>query len=361
MRIDTTNLNTEMKKLYNLIFNSGQTSKDTENQLPVRISRIILLLQNNFPENLQKILLQTWLAMEIPLQEEHLSKLEGFINNSSLDQNNQVSLIKSFAILLKEQLPLLTQLIKGVSQNLNPDESLSRAISDLTDGKTIVNNRSKTAEVEKTTSEQISTENMKNKLTVSLEKPVADIAEKLADYPQIIRNFLQTNSYGENSQLDKVINHLLGQQFLNHTQPNDRQENILLNLELPLIFEPEENPVPLYLQISENTENNERNQKYKKNYKLAFAVNLEKSGTIYAEILIIGKIISCNFQTSERSTTSLIEDYFPDLQERLKILGYTVKQPEITYRKEPDKLPELFFREENDGNKVEYTQIDFKV
>ncbi|MTI59088.1 MAG: hypothetical protein FH762_03710 [Firmicutes bacterium] len=199
-----------------------------------------------------------------------------------------------------------------------------------------------------------------NKLLLKIDLPPDKLAQELEKYPETIKQSLQSlvNQTGEENL--KTFNHLLGQQLIN------QQENILLNIEIPLMLPDSKKAVPFHLEIKKGKTEKEKNKQRKgKNYKIRFIISLEKRGTIMSDITYTGKKLSSSFYCDSKETCLLIKKYMPELKHNLaksgiELVNFDIKQ--LDEKEEHKQSPILNSLElslaEQSG---EFIHIDFKV
>ena len=390
-----------------------------------KISSLNLPQLAQLEESIQKLIIKIWLEMNIPLKQKHLTQLikhlQNYsmiktgaeethnesasslnetennlninnlsaekkinINNTGLNSSQTTNnaginntpvkpelLIKSFAFFIKKDLPLLPKLMVNVARNLDQQSSIAENI---VDNLNISQNQTETVTENQPSLSNVSnnlSETIKNNLILNLSQNPEEIFQKLQNYPEQLRETMQILTNSSDNSNDNILNRLLGQQVLN-LQDFNQENNLLLTLELPVIMGEDNNPIPLYLQVREDTETKDNRQKASTNdnYKINFIIELEKRGPIREDIEINSKIIKSKFLATSSHTISLIKNFFPNLKQRLEQIGYQVNSPEIKQvdnsqelnRNQGDTYPEPVFTEKKQKkNENEYVHIDFKI
>ncbi|MFW6270558.1 MAG: flagellar hook-length control protein FliK [Bacillota bacterium] len=354
-------------------------------------------------KSVQQNVLNTWLTMNIPFKKEHLQKLIRYLNmisefkaeenNStsnatpvSVNQKNNTadifsgidpkSLIKASAYLIKNKLPLIPELITGLASNLEQDHSLSEKLklflqnstaNEITDS---FNNYS--LSTEKENEENFTASRIKNLLSLNLSRDSQETVLQLTNYSDSLNKVIQFLYQNQSDNLKKIFNHLTGQKLIN-LQNNNPGNNLLLSLEIPILMAENSNPLPLYLQIKKENQEKEKipQKKNKNNYRIKFIIELDKLGTITADIEIKNRNINCKFITEKDNTLKIIKDNFSALEERLNNTGFQVKRTRFknTNQNNLKQLKKKIFEEniKPDNTKKfekepeEYVHIDFTI
>lgn len=310
------------------------SSRPTNNETPKTNanSRIISLLENLNPEQ-QKELLNTLLKMNLPLNETNLKILINLLNTETINIKGK-ALIKAMAIMQKGGLSLEAHLLEGISRNFDPNNSQSAKIIEL------LNNQNNS----------VLKNNLSN-LLIDLSLNKEDLTKKLKNYTLNLDkniNFLFDESQNENNTENKLLNQFLGQKII-----NKQNSNLLLNLELPLFWQRKDKTYPLYLKIWQE-ENKQKNNENKKEYKIAFNIELEELGLIDALIKVRSKNLKAIFRANNEKTVNLIKKKSKNLKDNFKKLNYNFSL-EVKQEKK-DKI-----KNKNNENKKNYKHIDIKV
>ena len=328
MEINNQNLTPDqMLKLYKKI-NKNKNISLTKTTLSKNLSSELVLPSSlrSLDPSLQKIILQNWLELNLPLKENDLKKLVNLIKNTSLNIENK-QLIKTASFLIKNNLPLSTHLIKGVAQFLENKSSISQEIN-------------KTPE-------------LKGQLSVNAFNNPEQIKLELEQYFKKTGKILEQFFTQEQESNSTLKGKLIGQQAI-----NARRESLLF-VEIPLFFSKQKDtPTPLFLKYNQLTDNKSPVDKNK--YSIEFIIELSNLGTIKARILIDQKKIYSSFKASTEQTVKLINKYFPNLQNRLSEKGFNALKPEI--KKFQEEKPIFNFLNENFSEEsTDFHHINFKV
>ena len=296
-------------------------------------SRIISLLENLNTEQ-QKELLNTLLKMNIPLKENNLKILINLINTKTINIKSE-ALIKAMAVMQKGGLSLEAHLLEGISRNFDPENSQSTKIMEL------LNNNSISSDLKSNLSSLL--------IDLSLNKN--ELSENLKNFTQNLDKNLEiifNENQNKNNTENKLVNQLLGQKII-----NKQNTNFLLNLEIPLFWPKDDQSYPLYLKIWQEEDNKEKYNN-KKEYKIAFNIEVENLGLIDALIKINNKNIKAIFKSNKEKTVKLIENKSEDLRENFAELNYNLS---IEVKKQ--KKEEI--ENKNNKNFKNYKHIDIKV
>ncbi|MGM0437975.1 MAG: flagellar hook-length control protein FliK [Bacillota bacterium] len=324
--LDQTDKNYKRKNIPLSPQNKNQSPKTNTN------SKIISLLENLNTEQ-QKELLNTLLKMNLPLNESNLKILINLINTKTITIKSD-ALIKAMAIMQKGGLSLEAHLLEGISRNFDPNNSQSTKIIE------VLNNQNN-SELKNTLSNLlIDLSSNKENLTKQLKNFTLNLDKSI--------NSLFTQSQDKNNTENKLLNQFLGQKII-----NKQNSNLLLNLELPLLWQREDKTYPLYLKMWKE-ENNNKNKTSEKEYKIAFNIELDKLGLISALIKIKSKNIKATFKSNNKKTIKLIERESENLKEQFENLNYNLSLELKQQKKEK-------ITNKNVKNKKDYKHIDIKV
>lgn len=377
----------------------------------------ILPLTGKLEQSLQKQIIKTWLEMKLPLNKTHIKKLVQYLQNNNYNQqNNNLNqsasntgnthinnikpeiLIKSFAFLLKNNLPVKPQLLSGTAANLDagftevnhshntsvdlnntdPDSRTnSDNIGNNTTNNTDLNNSNISTKINNNLPGELETE-LKNSLVLRLNSSTSQIQEQLQQYSHQIQEAIQLMQNSNQQENSSLLNHLLGQQALNLQETLPENNQLLLALEIPVMLTEDSKTIPLFLQIQQKEEqknsngNNTETQTdgESNNFKINFIIKLNKLGIIRADIKIEDNKILSRFKTSADSTQKLIQQEFPLLKEKFEKIGYTAADPVLAQLKKtevnnskngrpfPESIVPINKRPEGTD---ELIHIDFKV
>ena len=324
--LDQSNKNLSQKNVNTSFESKSEPPKTNAN------SKIISLLENLNSQQ-QKELLNTLLKMNIPLKENNLKMLINLINTKTINIKSK-SLIKAMAIMQKGGLNLNAHLLEGISRNLDPENSQSSKIIELlnSQNRPKIKNALSSLLIDMSLDKEDLTKQLKN-FTLNLDKSI---------------NVLFNKNSEENNTENKLLDQFLGQKII-----NKQNTNILLNLELPIFWASENRTHPLYLKIWEE-EKNENVENNKKEYTIAFNIELENLGIIDALIKIKSNNLKAIFKSNNKHTVKLMKNKSNNLKQKFENLNYNlsiqIKQQEKTEIKTNSKK-----------RKQSYQHVDIKV
>ncbi len=283
------------------------TSKNTSSE--------ILNLLGKLNEQDRKILISSLINYNLPIDTEKIEKLVSYLQNKA-DKDNG-SLIKSFILLMKNNIPINKSLLEGIAANFKQNNSLSDKL----------NNLLNVTEIR----ENIATKK-DNPLLSILKQLIIDpsnreetLIDQLKEYPEKVSKSIQLLQEQSNNSQQKVMQHLIGQQLINH-----EVKNLLLNLEIPIFFPQYKKFIPAYLNIRRDSNSDSRDKdSLLKNYKINFIISLEKRGIIKAETYMSTGRIKILFTCNKKDTMELIDSEFIGLKESLESIGIRVENPSI--------------------------------
>ena len=378
MRVENilNDLNLNNKQAQNLLQQLQTSARQTKGEKgPRNSSQIILqLIQENLEPRLQKLFLQTWAQLQLPLKEKQITQLINFLNSNQelpsetvikaggfLAQNN---LLETSPALLQDILLYLnnsTTLTEELSSLLNkiPDEGLNGKNAGQQETATTTSTNSP-AEPQSLSSEaeailaaadpkksaeqntQISElKNLLSKLVIPLNHSTEDIKHRLQEYQAGLKQLFSlaaeatAEKTNNNEQLKNILGHLRGQQALNF-QNQTQQTELLLMLEIPLFFHENQSLSPLHLQIFKQNSGSKSEEDDKTSFKICFVIELPELGAIKAEVVIQNKLIKPRFLSENQQARQLIAKNFELLSEKLLSLGYNVSSP--SFEMMEDKL-----------------------
>ncbi len=321
-------------------------------------SNEILNLLGKISEQDRKTLVSSLIKYNLPIDTKKIEQLVSYLQDKP--EKNNSELIKSFIILTKNNIPISKSLLEGLAANFKQNNSLSNKLNNLF-------NKTETGEIiatkkegeiiqkENTSDGKPKTPNIKSsikpnlfntqisnhttqkdsllltimrQLIINPSNTEKTLTDQLKEYPeQLIKSIQLLQEQGDNSQ-QKVIQHLIGQQLINH-----QDKNLLLNLEIPIFFTQYKKFIPAYLNIKKDINNGETKDMNLslKNYKINFIISLEKRGIIKAETYISTGRIKILFTCNRKETMELIESEFINLKESLENIGISVENPSINY------------------------------
>src|SRR6056297_118403 len=309
-------------------FNLKNSNKVKKTALTSNLSNKLTLppSMRSLNPSLQKLILQNWIQQNLPLKENDLQKLVSLIKNSNLNIENK-QLIKTASFLVKNKLPLSSYLIKGTASFLDVKSSMSQELNKFP--------------------------GLKEQLSVNLFNNPEQIKAKLEQYFEKSGKILQQLFAQDTENNSLLKGQLMGQQAV-----NARRESLLF-VEIPLFLNPQkETPLPLFLKYSQSADN--KISAKKNQYSLELIIELPSLGTIRAKILIEQKKIYSSFKASNERTAELIEEYFPDLKQRLSKNGFNALKPEI--KEFQEERPIFNFLNENLAEEsINFHHINFKA
>ncbi len=317
---------------------NNHSNEKTKNPQTNINTKIFSLLEQLNPEQ-QKKLLNTFLKMNLPLNEDNVTKLINLINTKSINIKSE-ALIKALAVMQKGGLNLNTELMEGISKNLDPASSQVENIIEI-----ITNNE----------------KNMINNLLIDPSVTKDELSKNLKNYTLNLDENIK-NLFFSNKEINRPENKLLNQ-FLGQKLINNQETNLLLALELPLYWADKNKIYPSYLQVWSNNEKN--NKLEKKEYNIAFSIKLKNRGLIDALLKIQSKNIKAYFKSNNKKTVELIKKENNNLKKSLENIGYNfsleVKQEEEEILKNKITLDLNFKENEEKSKNKDYHHIDVKI
>lgn len=343
-----------LKSRYNLVEEelkaSIKSSLSVKNQhsedntrIPELSAEVIRLLASlNSIE--RDVLIKIWFEYNLPFNIKLLTKLLSIIKNTENEKENP-HIIRAFAIIYKNKLPLLTNLIIGLSHCCNPDSSITEELNQLKEGNHLVQ------------------KDITSKLPIDISLPPEKLAKKTTDFTELLPKILRFIYKNPGKNIAELYNKLLGQQIINNY--NDK---LLLALEIPFSF-PEYNKLyPTYLQIwKDDTKKKEKNTK--KHLTIKFLIKLKKKELIQIDAhYTIRKnqpsSIKITFYCSTKLTKKIAEKKSPLLKESLTNLGLHVNNISFNLDRDVEKTKSRFhnlFEDQNSNQKTEFRHINFRI
>ncbi len=332
--------------------NSSKTLRNIPDKISPELKTEIMNLLSKFESSLQDLILKTWSASDLPVKKSDLLFILDFFDNNQISKENAPDILKAFTVLKKNNLPLIKNLIKGLSYNIseNPTENnLSEKITQVTANENTNNNSNNM----KFSSEDIA------QLILNLDQAPEELSEKIKNYGDIINKLIERQGNENSTNAKEIINHLQGEKIINLLN-----NNLLLALEIPLLFNTNEEPHPLFLQVwSEKDKEKSSEKNKKKDYLISFILDLSERGLLRADIKIYNKSLNCSFYSTSKKTLNLIDEYFYILQKRLEKLGYIINNPALEF-KDKSQEKEIFNKDilpEQETKKLDYKHIDFRI
>lgn len=372
-----------------------QTIPESQKNSP---SHEVLNLLKQFNEQEKRTLITTWVNNKLPLDINTIKKLIAFLNengtgnkNQTADNsNNNISKIKAFAFMVKNNITLSKGMLNGLTANFNQHQSISKqlntilhstniteVLSDLfTNGK-IENDNGNinlmtniNQQLEQTTSNQSLSrpflQLLRNLIIIPDQSPdsPSDLQLQLENYPEKLNQSLQIIQEQGDGATNKIFQQLTGQHLI-----NQQDNNLLLQLELPLYFPQYKKLIPAYLQVKRQKRGNKNQPESKKdNYHISFIIALEKRGMIKADVLLSPGRVKAEFTCNQNNTTRLVKKHFPSLKTNLEKMGFMVEEPvieEIEKGKESEEINRFLYQSidnnANDNDLQEFIHIDLKI
>jgi hypothetical protein len=312
---------------------------------------------NNFAhldQETKNIILNNLNSLGQNFDKNTLKVLNNFLANNNIEIGaEKTALLKAFAFLENNQLPLTENLIKETAANFQ--KNISQFAENLNDKNQIFGN------LNNADSPLISDK----EASVNLNASAQQIAESLAAQNKISDQILSlfNKSGGENE--EKIADNLLGQKLVN-LQQQSQNTPLMLALEIPVKM-PDNSLSSLLLKVEKEESSGAENQANKTGYNISFILEFENIGPIQTNVNINKKSINTTFFTENAETASLIERNFGRLQSALEIEGFNINSVRI---KNFDNLEEeksqffnkLILSELNDlDENGQYRHIDIKI
>ncbi|MGM0500429.1 MAG: flagellar hook-length control protein FliK [Bacillota bacterium] len=339
--------------------NNSSASKEAYQQETINTKNIDLNSQtlNKFmhldPE-LKNIILNDSNKFNQIFDQNTIKILNNYLSNNNVEGiTEKIALLKAFAFLENNQLPLTEGLIKETAAHF--DKNIIQFTDNLTDKNQLFANLNNTK----------STLISKNEAAVNLDVSKAQIKESLTAQSKISDQILNlfNKSGGENE--EKIADNLLGQKLVNLQQQNQNTP-LMLALEIPVQI-PDNKLSSLLLKIEKEETEAGESDKNKMGYNISFILEFENIGPIQTNVNIKQNNISTTFFTESSKTANLIEENLEKLDSSLVKEGFTIENFSI---KNFDNLIErksqffnkLILSELNNQDKEgKYQHIDIKI
>ncbi len=333
----------ELQEIYNTI-QQNNNNDNLNKEIQKNILPKIMLIIKNMDISLQKTLINTWIKMNLPLNENYIKGLIKYLQNNTFPYSGEKrATVKAYAFLLKNDLPLKTPLIRALSTKLNPGNSLSKILNELIDKKELP-------------------PEVKNNLILDFKKTPEKILTEIKEYPQKLQEALSLLAENKNSKTANLFKYLLGQQTIN------TNNNFLLALEIPVQILKNKQTFPLFLQVSKNKKEKKSSQEERNNeFKICFIIELPYNKLIKSNTVVSNNTIQLQFSANSKNLCILINNNFSLLEEKLEKLGYNIKNFRVEKLPlHPEKAREFFlenilFDNIQNNNYENYTPIDFKI
>lgn len=312
---------------------------------------------NNFThldQEIKNIILNNLNSLSQNFDQKTAEVLNNFLANNNLEGTaEKTALLKAFAFLENNQLPLTESLIKETAAHF--EQNISHFTENLSDKSQIFSNLT-------------NAENLlisQNEAAVNLDHSAGRIAESLAAQSKISDQILSlfNKSGGENE--EKIADNLLGQKLVNLQQSNQNTP-LMLALEIPVQLQ-DNKLSSLLLKVEKEEAGASQNKGKKIGYNISFILEFEKIGPIQTKVNVNQKSINTTFFTESARTANLIENNFSRLQSSLQGEGFKINSVRI---KNFDNLEEekyqffnkIILNELNDRDEEgQYRHIDIKI
>jgi len=279
------------------------------------------------------------------------------ILNNYLAENNiesfseKTAVLKSFAFLENNQLPLAESLVDEMKTNFQ-NSNLENMISEI---------ESKN-ELFKNLLENNSSIINKNESTLDLNTEAAKIAAKLNDFSKISDQIVSLFNKSGGESEEKIADNFLGQKIIN-LQQQDINTPLMLALEIPVQLQ-ENKMSSLLLKIEKNSGDENKAEQSNTGYNITFILEFENIGPIKSNININQKKINTSFFTESHETAELIKDNIAKLQSALYKNDFEINRVHIENFEDFEEEKTKFFNkiilpELNDSNQEgKYRHID---
>lgn len=310
---------------------------------------------NNLDQEIKTLILNNLDTLTQNFNKDTIKILNNFLAANNIESTSEkISLLKSFAFLENNQLPLNESLIneiKAAFQNSNIESALTEIDSKNTLFENLINSNSAVIN--------------ENESTINLNSETAKIAENLNDFSKISDQIVSlfNKSGGENEK--EISDNFLGQKLIS-LQQQELNNTLMLALEIPVKLK-DNKLSSLLLKIEKETGENAKAEKIQDGYNITFILEFENIGPIQNKINIKQKQINTTFFTEKAETAALIKDNISKLQSALYDKGFEINHVRIenfsNYEEEKNKffnkiiLPELNDRDDEG----KYRHIDLKI
>ena len=308
----------------------------------------------NLDQEIKNIILNNLNNLSQNFNQNTVKILNNFLANNNIDGTaEKTALLKAFAFLENNQLPLTESLIKETAAHF--EQNVSQFAENLNDKSQVL------ANLNTSDSPLIS----ENEAAINLNTSSEQIAKSLAAQSKISDQIMSlfNKSGGENK--EKIADNILGQKLVN-LQQKTQNTPLMLALEMPVQME-DNNLSSLLLKVEKDESGGAENQNSKKGYNISFILEFENIGPIQTKVNVNQKNINTTFFTESAETANLIENNFNLLQSALQREGFNINSVRI---KNFDNLEEeksqffnkLILSELNDlDEEGQYRHIDIKI
>jgi len=331
----------------NIPSGNNQTEKSSLNpQILSNFSHLDPEVKNTILNNL--------MSLSQNFDQNTLKVLNNFLAGNNIESSAQkTALLKAFAFLEANQLPLTENLIKESAAQF--EQNISQFTAEITDKNQIFSNQNNAYSPLIT----------KNEAAVNLNITPEQIAESIASQSEISDQILAlfNKSGGDNEK--KIADNLLGQKLVN-LQQQSQNTPLMLALEMPVQLK-DNQLSSLLLKVEKEESGAAGKKEEKKGYNISFILEFENIGPIQTEVNVNQKNINTTFFTERAETANLIEKRFAHLKSALKEVGFDIKNVRIKNLNNLEEEKSQFFNkiilsELNElDEEGQYRHIDIKI
>lgn len=327
----------------------SETALNQNNKLNPQILNSFSQLDQEF----KNIILNNLNSLSQNFDQNTIKVLNNYLTNNNLENSSQkTALLKAFAFLENNQLPLTESLIKETAAHF--EQNINQLSENLTDKNQLFSN------LTNPNSALISQSEAGINLEASPKKIAANLAAQSKISDQIMALFNKVG--GENE--EKITDNLLGQKLVNLQQQNQNTP-LMLALEIPVQL-PNNKLSSLLLKVEKEENEETVNKGKQKGYNISFILEFEKIGPIQTKVNVNNNIINTTFFTESAETANLIENNFAKLQSKLQAKGFNINNVRIknfdNLEKKKQFFNNLILNKLNGSSKDGYYQhIDIKI
>lgn len=327
----------------------SETALNQNNKLNPQILNSFSQLDQEF----KNIILNNLNSLSQNFDQNTIKVLNNYLTNNNLENSSQkTALLKAFAFLENNQLPLTESLIKETVAHF--EQNINQLSENLTDKNQLFSN------LTNPNSALISQSEAGINLEASPKKIAANLATQSKISDQIMALFNKVG--GENE--EKITDNLLGQKLVNLQQQNQNTP-LMLALEIPVQL-PNNKLSSLLLKVEKEENKETVNKGKQKGYNISFILEFEKIGPIQTKVNVNNNIINTTFFTESAETANLIENNFAKLQSKLQAKGFNINNVRIKNFDDLEKKKQFFnnliLNKLNGSSKDGYYQhIDIKI
>lgn len=327
----------------------SETALNQNNKLNPQILNSFSQLDQEF----KNIILNNLNSLSQNFDQNTIKVLNNYLTNNNLENSSQkTALLKAFAFLENNQLPLTESLIKETAAHF--EQNINQLSENLTDKNQLFSN------LTNPNSALISQSEAGINLEASPKKIAANLAAQSKISDQIMALFNKVG--GENE--EKITDNLLGQKLVNLQQQNQNTP-LMLALEIPVQL-PNNKLSSLLLKVEKEENEETVNKGKQKGYNISFILEFEKIGPIQTKVNVNNNIINTTFFTESAETANLIENNFAKLQSKLQAKGFNINNVRIKNFDDLEKKKQFFnnliLNKLNGSSKDGYYQhIDIKI